>query len=224
LVKQYQSGAVSFQNKKGESFKTKINDKRLDQFPDVVRARNDRNTHLAVLQDQRTKRILFDSRQAVQFNDLHEGPPEHWQGKLHLPFDWLYLEFTEPILIGEQEPEFEDPMRAILCRPGVAHFPVGGEHILHVMTITTFHHNVVTNECVDRSWLFSLDLGMSLTTTRSALDLHQDPSQVPENLEPDRWFVAGHDLGLANRYIGWGERSEERRVGEECRSRWSPYH
>src|SRR2546425_3959809 len=23
---------------------------------------------------------------------------------------------------------------------------------------------------------------------------------------------------------GWGERSEERRVGKECRSRWSPYH
>ena len=22
----------------------------------------------------------------------------------------------------------------------------------------------------------------------------------------------------------WAERSEERRVGKECRSRWSPYH
>ena len=22
----------------------------------------------------------------------------------------------------------------------------------------------------------------------------------------------------------WGRRSEERRVGKECRSRWSPYH
>ena len=25
-------------------------------------------------------------------------------------------------------------------------------------------------------------------------------------------------------YGGGGERSEERRVGKECRSRWSPYH
>src|SRR2546425_12763865 len=25
-------------------------------------------------------------------------------------------------------------------------------------------------------------------------------------------------------YAGPGERSEERRVGKECRSRWSPYH
>ena len=24
--------------------------------------------------------------------------------------------------------------------------------------------------------------------------------------------------------IGYGSRSEERRVGKECRSRWSPYH
>ena len=24
--------------------------------------------------------------------------------------------------------------------------------------------------------------------------------------------------------IGMGQRSEERRVGKECRSRWSPYH
>ena len=25
-------------------------------------------------------------------------------------------------------------------------------------------------------------------------------------------------------HIVWAERSEERRVGKECRSRWSPYH
>ena len=30
--------------------------------------------------------------------------------------------------------------------------------------------------------------------------------------------VTGQDCG------GWGDRSEERRVGKECRSRWSPYH
>ena len=32
-------------------------------------------------------------------------------------------------------------------------------------------------------------------------------------------------LMVANKIvIGNGERSEERRVGKECRSRWSPYH
>src|SRR3712207_8030882 len=30
-----------------------------------------------------------------------------------------------------------------------------------------------------------------------------------------------HDAGHA---VAQGERSEERRVGKECRSRWSPYH
>ena len=29
---------------------------------------------------------------------------------------------------------------------------------------------------------------------------------------------------LARRGVGVGDRSEERRVGKECRSRWSPYH
>ena len=32
-------------------------------------------------------------------------------------------------------------------------------------------------------------------------------------------------FGILNIYWGGGdERSEERRVGKECRSRWSPYH
>src|SRR5256885_1247001 len=35
--------------------------------------------------------------------------------------------------------------------------------------------------------------------------------------------VLAHRLGVARRGE-FGERSEERRVGKECRSRWSPYH
>ena len=35
------------------------------------------------------------------------------------------------------------------------------------------------------------------------------------------WTVTRHD---AHRYSGRADRSEERRVGKECRSRWSPYH
>src|SRR5258706_8952988 len=47
----------------------------------------------------------------------------------------------------------------------------------------------------------------------------------------------GKSMGVAAEYVGgqaadgeghawvmWVERSEERRVGKECRSRWSPYH
>ena len=34
----------------------------------------------------------------------------------------------------------------------------------------------------------------------------------------------GDPLEILNRVIKWEKRSEERRVGKECRSRWSPYH
>ena len=36
-----------------------------------------------------------------------------------------------------------------------------------------------------------------------------------------RDFRGGRDETL---HLSGGERSEERRVGKECRSRWSPYH
>ena len=35
---------------------------------------------------------------------------------------------------------------------------------------------------------------------------------------------AGVNVVIAARRKEKGERSEERRVGKECRSRWSPYH
>src|SRR3712207_8777886 len=35
---------------------------------------------------------------------------------------------------------------------------------------------------------------------------------------------AEHDLGLFQPGVCLSLRSEERRVGKECRSRWSPYH
>ena len=31
-------------------------------------------------------------------------------------------------------------------------------------------------------------------------------------------------LAVGGAYVAWNGRSEERRVGKECRSRWSPYH
>ena len=42
---------------------------------------------------------------------------------------------------------------------------------------------------------------------------------------PDHAPIASGDHGWENRYEnGVWTRSEERRVGKECRSRWSPYH
>src|SRR4029078_13654455 len=44
---------------------------------------------------------------------------------------------------------------------------------------------------------------------------------------PDEWFAEAHDVGLGPELelaaIKLACRAEERRVGKECRSRWSPY-
>ena len=33
-----------------------------------------------------------------------------------------------------------------------------------------------------------------------------------------------YNIDVLPLYVHMGDRSEERRVGKECRSRWSPYH
>ena len=48
-------------------------------------------------------------------------------------------------------------------------------------------------------------------TTDELIDLAEQVSPMPAGREFDMLLTAG-------------ERSEERRVGKECRSRWSPYH
>ena len=50
------------------------------------------------------------------------------------------------------------------------------------------------------------------------------------NVQPDGIYVdgtlggAGHSYHICEHLGENGRRSEERRVGKECRSRWSPYH
>ena len=39
-----------------------------------------------------------------------------------------------------------------------------------------------------------------------------------------RFFLHSITLELEDKFFKWVDRSEERRVGKECRSRWSPYH
>src|SRR2546425_1817988 len=77
-------------------------------------------------------------------------------------------------------------------------------------------------------------------------DLQNDPADIPRLLAHlDRWdtvtgrrvdraagdsFLRRASSRIANRVRNWvsdetiEDRSEERRVGKECRSRWSPYH
>src|SRR3989442_8296420 len=56
---------------------------------------------------------------------------------------------------------------------------------------------------------------------RYAHDKATRPGRAEEMI---RYTTVGSDLGTI--YVAYSEqgRSEERRVGKECRSRWSPYH
>ena len=50
---------------------------------------------------------------------------------------------------------------------------------------------------------------------------------TPSDPQPDESMCAHNYLDWANSndaWLYWVARSEERRVGKECRSRWSPYH
>src|SRR5262245_64175819 len=63
--------------------------------------------------------------------------------------------------------------------------------------------------------------------TRCLSDWSSDVCSSDLLLPLDRIFVSGKRGArrrLESRECQPGERSEERRVGKECRSRWSPYH
>ena len=49
-------------------------------------------------------------------------------------------------------------------------------------------------------------------------------SGIPRSRLLNNFFIRKGRLQAAIRTVGTFIRSEERRVGKECRSRWSPYH
>ena len=49
--------------------------------------------------------------------------------------------------------------------------------------------------------------------------------RLSEVIDTDDDLAVGDTVLFTNDYgVTFGPRSEERRVGKECRSRWSPYH
>src|SRR2546425_12294135 len=60
----------------------------------------------------------------------------------------------------------------------------------------------------------------------SSFDYIQIRIASPEEIRGPRDSKERERLELQGQrtWWSWGERSEERRVGKECRSRWSPYH
>jgi len=77
-----------------------------------------------------------------------------------------------------------------------------------IKTATGAHHYKLTG--LEISTFTASDFIYDLV--RLGSDTQTDLSSVPHHLTLDRVWVHGF------------QRSEERRVGKECRSRWSPYH
>lgn len=157
------------------------------------------------LEDPITKRIMFDSRQAAVFDEVDEAPPSNVLPKLHLPFSQFYLEFTEPIKLGEPEPGREDFARAILVISEVAQVKVQSNNtdtVLHLHNITFFFVEKGENSYVDRTFKLHLPTGLAITNKHSAL-LGTDQSDLPNEWKDGQYFVCG----ATGRHAGWWERT-----------------
>ena len=67
-------------------------------------------------------------------------------------------------------------------------------------------------------------IGKAFTSISCGIMLHEKHDQIPDGLETkvftEKYLPEAFPLSDPAK----AERSEERRVGKECRSRWSPYH
>src|SRR5256885_16606865 len=68
---------------------------------------------------------------------------------------------------------------------------------------------------------------INLVTTEKARELSRLNNRLyecvlPEEARPEQDHVVSHVIIKSD--VRGSTRSEERRVGKECRSRWSPYH
>lgn len=184
---------------------------------------------LAFLQDEQTKRILFDAKQAALFVDLQEFPTEETLHRLRFPFDQLYLEFTEPISIPwRQGDELEDALRGFIVFPSITFIPqsqtteasaISGHQIVALKTATNFaskgqplrigNRIYTTTEKQYAESAFHYDLANHAVLTSMKLALTPpDPSTFPLNMaiDPESYF-ASTDLEGEGRHIGYWERS-----------------
>src|SRR3712207_2178332 len=70
--------------------------------------------------------------------------------------------------------------------------------------------NLVSHVRMDGAWIGSIEISINKAFTSRAFDI--STKDLAEPSQPGGQFYGIH------------VRSEERRVGKECRSRWSPYH
>src|SRR5256885_14947667 len=113
--------------------------------------------------------------------------------------------------------------RQILLTLVREHHPISRADIARRMALGRGMVTILVNELLDEGALYEGALA-ELPRGRRPKMLHvetRDRLAVAIDLRFSRTDVLLSDLG--GRQIAL-ERSEERRVGKECRSRWSPYH
>ena len=79
--------------------------------------------------------------------------------------------------------------------------------------------------------VWTTDADLRVTATAGEFARFEELTPVGTTIY-ERWgpddpvgAIASHERALSGESVEHeGERSEERRVGKECRSRWSPYH
>lgn len=125
------------------------------------------------------KRLRLDAEQAKQFAEMATGPDKNMQGILHTPFPTFYMEFTDPITIGDQEPNGDGSPRH--------------DEVLALMydenelTPNPESHGVLsfllrekdTQEVSYRSFVMDLAKGRAITPVETATNYSYDPSVVP---------------------------------------------
>ena len=81
---------------------------------------------------------------------------------------------------------------------------------MRIINVNTITQNI-KDMCIKANHFLAEDMDQAM---KHALDTEQSPlgRQILDQLQ-DNLKIAAEDM-----------RSEERRVGKECRSRWSPYH
>src|SRR2546430_13523272 len=73
----------------------------------------------------------------------------------------------------------------------------------------------------------ALPISLTSDVPAIAIEYEHKTSGIMHDLELEKWVIRIEDVtadNLARMVDELMLRSEERRVGKECRSRWSPYH
>ena len=105
----------------------------------------------------------------------------------------------------------------------------GGEKVIHfsvtnsaVRNLVYTPHIYVVDLVIDGKKVNAIMKDIQFHPVKDTI-LHVDFYQIDE-AKPIVMEVPVQMEGLAEGVKAGGKRSEERRVGKECRSRWSPYH